>query len=186
MIALRGWWSQPTDYNWNVTYAQSHPILRHSRLAIGLCCWAYGIICVLALASPIVTWSSTPFVIIALFTVSTSVVGYAWIRGPWPAYRRSVLFIAYAELGVSSVLLSLGDPTIALLCAALLGVMGNYVAAFHNAKLFVAHQAWALATCAFLYARAVAQSDTRSCRQLPTSSFSFSYWCPHLFSHRRI
>lgn len=160
MIALREWWSQPTDYEWNVTYAQSHPILRQSRLAIGLCCWAYGLVCIVALTTPVAASSTASLAVIGLFAASTSVVGYAWIRGPWPSYRGSVVFIAYGEVGVSCVLLALGDPAISLLCAALLGVMGNYVAAFHDAKLFVAHQAWALATCAILYARALAESDT--------------------------
>lgn len=156
MTALREWWSEPTDYEWNVSYAQSHPVLRLSRVAIGLCCWAYGVICVLALTTPIVTIGT---VVITVFAASTVVVGAAWVRGPWPSERVSLIFVAYAEIGVTAVLVSLDEPAVALLCAALLGVMGNYVAAFHDAKVFVAHQTWALGTCAFLYVQSLSDPD---------------------------
>lgn len=159
MNALREWWFQPTDYSWNVTYAQSHPVLRQSRLAIGLCCWAYGLICVLALAAPILSDGTTGRVVVGTFAATTVVVGIAWVRGPWPAYRQSLLFIAYGEIGVSSVLVSLDDASVALLCTCLLSVMGNYLAAFHDAKVFVAHQAWALGTSGYLYVDALRHGD---------------------------
>ncbi|KZF05704.1 hypothetical protein A2J03_05305 [Rhodococcus sp. EPR-157] len=159
MIALREWWTQPTDYAWNVTYAQSHPVLRRTRLAIGVCCWAYGLICVLALSTPVLSPGWLPPAVVGAFAVSTTVVGIRWVRGPWLTYRGSLMFIAYAEVGVTSVLIALEDPQVAMLCAALLGVVGNYLAGFHNTIVFVAHQVWALATCAVLYAQLLLYTD---------------------------
>nr|WP_296770487.1 GGDEF domain-containing protein [Rhodococcus sp. (in: high G+C Gram-positive bacteria)] len=160
MIAVRAWWSQPTDYRWNVAYAQSHPILRQSRLAIGLCCVTYGLICVLSLSVSGVVSAPTGRWVVGGFALTTAVAGYLWFRGPWPPLRRSLLFIAYGEIGVSGVLMSLASPTVGLQSAVLLAVMGNYVAAFHNTKVFVAHQVWALTTCATLYIRALAETDS--------------------------
>ncbi|OZD05713.1 GGDEF domain-containing protein [Rhodococcus sp. 06-156-3C] len=158
MSSLHEWWSQRTDYVWNVAYSQSHPILRQSRVAIGLCCWFYGLICLLAIATPIVS-DHVDIAVIGTFGVSSMVVGCLWIRGPWPAYRHSLLFVAFAEIGVASVLFSIDDRPVALLCAALFGVMGQYVSAYHDTTVFVAHQVWALCTCAGLYALAISYSD---------------------------
>lgn len=159
MNALREWWSQQTDYSWNVRYAQSHPVLRHSRIAVGLCCWAYGLICVVALATPVMPQGWAYRIVVGVFALTTVAVGYAWVKGPWPGHKRSLLFIAYGEIGVSCVLFCLDDPSVALLCASLLGVMGNYVAAFHDSKAFVAHQLWALGTCGYLYVESLTDTD---------------------------
>ncbi|WP_338892763.1 GGDEF domain-containing protein [Rhodococcus sovatensis] len=159
MNALREWWSQPTDYTWNVAYAQSHPILRRTKVAIGVCCWAYGLVCVLALITPVLSPGWLPPAVVGVFALSTVVVGFRWVCRPWPTYRGSLMFIAYAEVGVTSVLIALEDPQVAMLCAALLGVVGNYLAGFHNTTVFVAHQVWALATCGVLYAQSLLYTD---------------------------
>lgn len=158
MSSLHEWWSQRTDYVWNVSYSQTHPILRQSRVAIGLCCWFYGLICLLAIASPIVS-SPTDIIVVASFGSCSVFVGCLWIRGPWPTYRQSLLFVAFAEIGVAAVLFSLDDRPVALLCSALFAVMGNYVAAYHDTRVFVARQIWSLCACAALYVLALSYSD---------------------------
>ena len=45
MKSLRQWWSQPADFAWAVHYIQTHPLLRVTRVAIGLYCWTYGLVC---------------------------------------------------------------------------------------------------------------------------------------------
>ncbi|MGA9871029.1 MAG: GGDEF domain-containing protein [Rhodococcus sp. (in: high G+C Gram-positive bacteria)] len=160
MNKLHEWWSQPTDYAWTVGYTQSHPLLRHTRSAIGIYCWIYGLVCVLALTTPLVGDNDIGQAVIAAFGLSSVVVGVAWFRGPWPNYTWSLAFVVYAELGVTGTLFALDEPSVALLAASLMGVIGNYVAAFHNAKVFFAHQVWALSTCAVLYVFALAEHDT--------------------------
>lgn len=157
MMSLREWWAQPADYAWTVQYTQAHPLLRVTRVAIGLYCWIYGIVCVLALTTPLMTQNPNGRTTVTFFAVTTVVVGCAWVRGPWPPFAWSLAFVAYAELGVTSILFALDAPSIGLLCAALLGVIGTYVAAFHDAKIFLAHQVWSLATCTVLYVLALEQ-----------------------------
>ena len=157
MKSLRQWWSQPADFAWAVHYIQTHPLLRVTRVAIGLYCWTYGLVCVLALISPLMVDNAAGRVIVTGFALSTAVVGFAWIRGPWPGFAWSLVFVTYAEIGVTSTLFALDAPSVALLCTALLSVIGTYVAAFHDAKVFLAHQVWSLATCAVLYVLALAE-----------------------------
>ncbi len=160
MMSLREWWSQPSDYAWTVQYTQSHPLLRVTRVAIGMYCWTYGIVCILALTTPMMAENPNGRITVIVFAVTTVLVGCAWVRGPWPSFAWSLAFVAYAEVGVASILFALGTPSIGLLCATLLGVIGTYVAAFHDAKIFLAHQVWSLATCTALYAMALARPDT--------------------------
>ncbi|WP_072802080.1 GGDEF domain-containing protein [Rhodococcoides yunnanense] len=157
MGSLRAWWSQPSDYAWTVGYTLTHPMLRVTRVLIGFYCWMYGVACTLALFTPFAANIGAAQWVLAFIAATTIGVGYLWIRGPFPSLTWSLAFVVYSEVGVATVLLLLDGPTAILPCAALLGVTGNYVAAFHSAKVFVGHQLWAVATCAVLYVRAVSE-----------------------------
>lgn len=157
MGSLRQWWSQPSDYAWTVSYTLSHPMLRITSILIGVYCWMYGVACTLALLTPFAENIGPSRWVLIVIAATTVPVGYLWIRGPFPSLNWSLAFVVYSEIGVAGVLLLLDGPTAILPCAALLGVTGNYVAAFHSAKVFVGHQAWVVAVCAALYIRAVSE-----------------------------
>lgn len=159
MGSLRQWWSEPSDYAWTVDYTLSHPIIRVTGYLIGVYCWMYGLACTLALLTPYAAHIGNARWVLIAIAATTLFVGYAWIRGTFPSYNWSLAFVVYADVGVASVLILLDGPTAILPCAALLGVAGNYIAAFHSAKVFVGHQVWTMLVCAVLYVRAVSEPD---------------------------
>ena len=158
---VRRWLSSPVDYRWTVKYFETHTALASTRVLIGLSCLLFAALYVVAGVSPPTAASGVGSVIVFANAVGTAAVGAAWIRGPWPSRRMSLAFVAYADIGLSAVILSLSDPLALLPCTILFGVASSYVATFHTPRVFAAHHTVSVAVCIAVFASAV-RSDAES------------------------
>lgn len=155
MHLLRRWWSFPADFAWSAAYHRMSPLLSHVHVAVGIWCGFFAALCVAAAHTPAgfdSGWAEKAGYAIA---VANTVVGVAWVRGPFPTEKVSRLFVAYIEVVIAAVLFLLADPFVALPGAAALGIIGSYIAVFHSPKMFVAHQAWSIAVTGALLFSAV-------------------------------
>lgn len=160
MRLIQRWWAHPADFAWTAAYHRSSPLLRHAHAAVGVWCWLYAAVCVLATHTPAGMPSGGARIGALALGAVALVIGGFWMRGPWPSEGRSRAFVAFLEVSTSAALLLLADPFVALPCAAALGVNGSYIAAFHGPKMFLAHQAWAVAVTGVLFVDAVGRPDT--------------------------
>lgn len=155
MRLIKRWWTHPADYAWAAAYHRVNPILRHANVAVGVWCWLYAAIFVIATHTPAAVPTGIERVYALVMAVAAVVIGFAWVLGRWPRKSWSLLFIAFLEVSAAILLLMLADPLVALPCAAAFGVNGSYIAAFHSPKMFVAHQCWSVAVVGVLFVEAV-------------------------------
>ncbi len=155
MRLLQRWWTHPADYAWATAYHRVNPILRHANVAVGLWCWLYALLCVVATQSPAAVPTGGERTYALVLAGAAVAIGVAWIRGPWPRKTSSRLFVACLEVSAAIMLLLIADPLAALPCAAAFGVIGSYIAAFHSPKMFLAHQCWSVAVVGVLFVEAI-------------------------------
>lgn len=161
MVQLfRHWWNHPVQYGWTVNYYLSHSALRWTRYAIGVWCWLFSAVAVFALFTPAGPTGTLPQLIVAVLIGSAVVVGAAWMAGSWPGRRVSLIFVVYADVGVATVFVVMSDELSTFPGIALLAVIGSYIATFHDAKAFVAHQLFGIAATAVLFVGVVRGPDT--------------------------
>lgn len=159
MDLARRWLTHPSDFAWTTAYHRANPILRRTNIAVGLWCQLYAVCCLLVAHTPAGIGAPLKPAAGYLLAAVASVVGVAWILGPWPNEAVSRLFAVYLEVSAATVLMMLMDSMAALPCAAALVINGNYIAAFHSPRLFLGHQCWAIAVSTVLFVRAVTAPD---------------------------
>lgn len=152
MRFLRRWWAQSYSYRWMVDYFEAHGALRAYRIGVGLSCWCYGLAAITTFitADPPTSVFSRTVIIVGF--VSAVVVGTAWLRGPWPTERGSVLFLVFADVGVTVALLNYGSIQSSFPGCALLAATGVYVQVYHSPRMLLAHLAWSVVTVAAMFA----------------------------------
>ncbi|MCJ0980850.1 GGDEF domain-containing protein [Rhodococcus sp. ARC_M12] len=155
MHLLRRWWSFPADFAWSAAYHRMSPLLSHVHVAVGIWCWFFAVLCVAAAHTPAGFDSGSAEKAGYAIAAANTLVGLAWVRGPIPTETMSRLFVVYIEVTIAALLFLLADPFVALPGAAALGIIGSYIAVFHNPKMFVAHQTWSVAVTGALLFRAV-------------------------------
>lgn len=137
-----------------MAYARSQKALHVAKVLIGAWVWVYGLLAFIGWMTPGVGAGAFSQSTLAFTIVTTIPVGCAWVFGGWPSRQASVAFVLYADIVVAAVLISLGNPSVVLPCAALFTVIGSYIAGFHGSGLFVLHQVVSLATAGLLYGKA--------------------------------
>lgn len=160
MRELRRWWDHPADYAWTTAYHRSNPLLRRAHIAVGTWCWLYAVLCILVAYTPDGIPDGVGRVFALVAAATNAVLGVMWIRGPWPTKTLSRVYVLYLEISATTSLLMWSHPEVALGFAAALGVIGSYVATYHSPKMFLAHQVWAVAVVAILFARAITAPDS--------------------------
>ena len=158
MSMLLRWWSHPADYSWTTAYHRTNPLLRHAHIAVGMWCWLYAALCILAAHTPagIVTFRGRS--VVYVLAGCLFVIGVLWMRGPFPTRAVSRVFVGFVEVSAAVALLLMADPFVALSCAPAFGVIGSYIAVFHSPKLFLAHQVWSFGFVATLFVHAVSEA----------------------------
>ncbi|MEK8073056.1 GGDEF domain-containing protein [Rhodococcoides navarretei] len=155
MHLLRRWWSFPADFAWSAAYHRMSPLLSHVHVAVGIWCWFFAVLCVAAAHTPAGFDSGSAEKAGYAIAAANTLVGLAWVRGPFPTETMSRLFVVYIEVTIAALLFLLADPFVALPGAAALGIIGSYIAVFHSPKMFVGHQTWSVAVTGALLFRAV-------------------------------
>ena len=107
VTSFRQWLSRPVDYAWVVSYFQANTALTTTRVLIGLSCWTFSALYLLAAFGPSTGPTGFGLVAVLVNSVCTAGVGLAWIVGPWPSKRVSLAFVAYADVGLGLVVLLL-------------------------------------------------------------------------------
>ncbi|MGB6182679.1 MAG: GGDEF domain-containing protein [Rhodococcus sp. (in: high G+C Gram-positive bacteria)] len=157
MTSFRQWLSRPVDYAWVVSYFQANTALTTTRKLIGLSCWMFSALYVLAAIGPATGPTGFGLVVVLVNAACTAVVGLAWIVGPWPSKRMSLAFVAYADVGLGLVVLLLHNALAVVPLTILFGVASSYSATFHSPRVFAVHHTVSLGVCTAVFARAVTE-----------------------------
>ncbi len=137
--ALRDWWSATPDYEWIREYHRAHPLLRRAPYVTAAGCFLVAIIAVVLLFSPLADGATVQLLIAVASAIGA---GCWWARGTFPSRLGSLLFIVYAGLTIPLGILSTSPSTLNLYAVAIMVTVGNYVTAMHDARVFVAQEAW--------------------------------------------
>lgn len=158
MSFLRLWWNKSYSYRWMVDYFEAHGALRAYRIGVGLSCWSYGLAAITTFITDDPPTSTFPQAVIVIGFVSAVVVGILWLRGPWPSQHVSLLFLVFADVGVTASLLSYGDIQSAFPGCALFAATGVYVQVYQSPRVLLAHLGWSILTVVTIFA--VIMSDS--------------------------
>lgn len=150
MSALRDWWSATPDYEWIRDYHRAHPLLRRAPYVTAAGCFLVAIIAVVLVFSPMANGATVQLLIAAASAVGA---GCWWARGTFPSRRGSLAFIVYAGITIPIGILSTPPSTLSLYSVAIMVTVGNYVTAMHDARVFVAQEAWSLLVSVVVFAR---------------------------------
>ncbi|MFW0874872.1 diguanylate cyclase domain-containing protein [Rhodococcoides corynebacterioides] len=150
MSALRDWWSATPDYEWIRDYHRAHPLLRRAPYVTASGCFLIAIMAIVLVFSPVADEATTQLLVAAASAVGA---GCWWARGRFPSRRASLAFIVYAGIAIPVGILSTPPSTISLYAVALMVTVGNYVTAMHDARVFVAQEAWSLVVAIVVFVR---------------------------------
>lgn len=158
---LRTWWNQPHSYESVVSYLALHGALAPYRLAAALSTFTYG----LGAAALLLLTDAPPTSVIGrsiffVAIVSTLLVGVVWLKAPWPTKRVSLMFAAYADVGVTLILLSYGSPQDTFVALALLAANSVYIQLFHSPKVMALHLLWAGASVTLYFVLILLSPET--------------------------
>lgn len=158
---LRTWWDQPHSYESVVSYLELHGALTPYRLAAALSTLSYGLgAAALLLLTETPPSSKIAVSVYVVALLSTPMVGFAWLKAPWPSKRASLMFAAYADVGTTAVLLAYGQPQTVIVTLALLAANSVYVQLFHSARVMALHLLWAGSAVALFFVLILLSPDT--------------------------
>lgn len=150
MSALKEWWSATPDYDWIRDYHRTHPLLRRAPYVTAAGCFLVAIVAVVIVFSPVADGSTPQLLLAAAGAVGA---GCWWARGTFPSRRASLAFIVYADITIPLGILSTPPSTLNLFAVAIMVTVGNYVTAMHDARVFVAQEAWSLVVAVVVFVR---------------------------------
>jgi diguanylate cyclase len=87
--------------------------------------------------------------------ISGVVIGYRWLRRPWPRYGVAVAFVVWADSAVTAAAVTMSTTEARLFTTLYLGVIGVFVGFLLGARLLALHCAFGAAVIAGITAWAV-------------------------------
>jgi diguanylate cyclase (GGDEF)-like protein len=116
------------------------------RWLVTLCAFALGTVAIVMLFSPAGPHGVIGKSIVAGSAVTGLIFAAVWAIRGWPSQRLSILFIACADVGITTVSWQYSDRFVGMYGLNSLVLISLYVVFFHGPRMLAAHSAWVLAS----------------------------------------
>lgn len=135
-------WRTPDRFQWFSDYLEMHGLRGFVRLAVAFTTILTSCIPFINMASPDGATDPVRYATATVAGVGGTALGLLWLTTSWPDRRRSIAFVAAADLFIALGIFSDSAPLAGLTGAAVFAVVGGYCAFFHGTRILVAHVAW--------------------------------------------
>ncbi|KQR99590.1 hypothetical protein ASG12_01930 [Williamsia sp. Leaf354] len=132
-------WTKPDRFQWFSDYLELHGLRGFVRIAIAFTTVLTSSIPFINMASPDGASDPARYTTAAIAGVGGCALALMWVTMSWPDRRRSVAFVAFADIFIALGLFSDGVPLAGLAGATVFAVVGGYCAFFHGTRVLVAH-----------------------------------------------
>lgn len=156
---LRRWWTEPVPPGWLQDYLQAHGLERWTRILLGWYAVLFAAICTVVQFSDAAPPTVFGRIVIGICAVGSLVWALRWFIGPWPGLTESIVFVAFADVGVAASAFQLSTD-LSLGTAMLFTPIGAYVSFFLGNKQLIAHAAWCITMICALAFPLVAQGSS--------------------------
>lgn len=129
--------------------------MRAFSLMVAAGCFALAALCVVVQFLPAGPTGPVSRSVQTAALASGFVVGYRWVRRPWPRYETAVAFVLWADTAVTSVAVTMSTPEARLCTTLYLGIIGVFIGFLLGARLLVVHCAFGAAVISGITAAAV-------------------------------
>ncbi|MCX6469398.1 MAG: GGDEF domain-containing protein [Corynebacteriales bacterium] len=132
-------WRKPDRFQWFSDYLEMHGLRAFVRIAVALTTVLISIIPFINMASPGGASDPTRHTTAVIAGVGGTALAVMWLTTSWPDRRRSIAFVASADVFITLGLFSDSAPLAGLAGATVFAVVGGYCAFFHGTRVLVAH-----------------------------------------------
>ncbi|MGJ0118718.1 diguanylate cyclase [Williamsia sp. MIQD14] len=134
-------WGKPDRFQWFSDYLEMHSLRAFVRLAVAFTTALISIIPFVNMASPDGAAGPVRYTTAVIAGVGGCALAVLWMTTAWPDRRRSITFVALADVFITLGLFSDSLPLAGLAGATVFAVVGGYCAFFHNTRVLAAHVA---------------------------------------------
>lgn len=131
--------------------------MRAFSLVVAAGCFALAALCLVVQFLPAGPHGMVARSLQAVALASGFVVGYRWLRRPWPRYESAVAFVLWSDTVVTLVAVTMSTPEARLCTTLYLGLTGVFVGFLLGARLLVLHCVVGAAVITGITAAAVVQ-----------------------------
>lgn len=142
--AARSWWFDPADYETQIGYFAQRGLLDGVQLLVGACAALLAVISLVIQLSPAGPHTTPSRAVACVFAASAIGWAMVWWFGRWPSRRTSVIFIIYADVGITTVALLDSDRLAGFFGLNALLLISVYVQFFEGPKSLALHTLWVL------------------------------------------
>ncbi len=134
-------WRSPDRFQWFSDYLELHGLRGFVRLAVAFTTVLISSIPFINMASPDGASDPVRYATATVAGVGGTALALLWVTTSWPDRRRSIAFVAAADVLIALGIVSDSAPLAGLAGATVFAVIGGYCAFFHGTRVLVAHVA---------------------------------------------
>ncbi|MGA9870054.1 MAG: EAL domain-containing protein [Rhodococcus sp. (in: high G+C Gram-positive bacteria)] len=134
--------------------AMAHGI-RWGRILIGLLTISFGVAAVLLIPSG--QFGGVNTLVVAVAAASTVPTALLWFMGAWPTRRMATVYVLYADLGVTAVLLAAQSAFVGMPGAAMFAIIAVFAVVGTSPRLLILHLCISAVVLAILAGMAISQ-----------------------------